>query len=303
MHVRVRNKVRVLGSGVVLSLGAGLLAATLTAPAEAVKSPSAAVVVAPGDCGTATITKADGTPWVCTFGDEFLGTKLDSTKWMPQTTAATGFTNGNTACYTDSTNNIAVGSGSLKLTQKRAAWASTCKAPRGSFSTRYTSGSVMTYSKFTQTYGRFEMKAKFSTTKQPGLQSAFWMYPEVTDAVWPINGEIDIAEWYSKYYDRVIPFLHYQFSYLDPNATNNNCKVANVGSAWHTYAVEWTPTYISFIYDGKPCMTNTAAAGKYPFDKAYMLALTQLVGTGTNAPNWLTPSSGTMTVDYVRGWA
>jgi len=34
-----------------------------------------------------------------------------------------------------------------------------------------------------------------------------------------------------------------------------------------------------------------------------MLALTQLIGTGVNSPNWFTPSTNTMQVDYVRVWA
>lgn len=297
MRSRVRNQVQILVAVVVTTLGMCLLSAAGNSPAGAVAPP-----VSPGDCGPTVLTKADGTPWVCTFGDEFNGNKLDLTKWTPQLTATSGFDQAG-ACYTDSTNNISVSGGVLKLTNKRAAFASTCKSPRGNFSTRNTSGMVSTYTKFTQTYGRFEMKAKFSTSRQPGIQSAFWMYPEVTDAVWPINGEIDIAEWYSKYPDLVIPFLHYQSSYLDPYSTKNTCKVPNVGGTWHTYAVEWTPTYISFIYDDQVCLTNVAAAGKYPFNKAYMLALTQLVGTGPNAPNWMTPSTNTMQVEYVRGWA
>lgn len=300
MRSRVRNQVQILVAVVVSTLGMCLLAAAGNGPAGAASVASVAVTAA--DCGTTVRTKPDGSAWACTFGDEFTGSSLDTTKWTPQLTATSGFAQANT-CFTDSPNNISVSGGILKLTNKRSTFGSTCKSPRGNFVTRNTSGMVSTYTKFTQTYGRFEMRAKFSTSKQPGIQSAFWMYPEVTDAAWPINGEIDIAEWYSKYYGLVIPFLHYQSSYLDPYATKNTCKVANVGGAWHTYAVEWTPTYISFIYDDQVCLTNVAAAGQYPFNKAYMLALTQLVGTGVNAPNWLTPSTNTMQVDYVRGWA
>jgi beta-glucanase (GH16 family) len=300
MAIRARKNVRTLAALTAVAAGLGVLAAVSSAPADAAKTATAAAPAA--SCGTTVVTKADGTPWTCTFGDDFTASTLDQSKWTPQLTATSGFNTG-TACYTANAANIAVSAGTLKLTSKRASFASTCKSPRGNFSSRYTSGMVTTYTKFTQTYGRFEMRAKFSTTKQPGLQSSFWMYPEVTDAAWPTNGEIDIAEWYSKYSTLVIPFLHYSTSYLDVTSTNNTCKVANVGTAWHTYAVEWTPKYISFIYDGQTCLTNTVAAGGYPFNKAYMLALTQLVGTDTNAPNILTPSTGTMEVDYVHGWA
>jgi beta-glucanase (GH16 family) len=301
MAIRARKNRRTVAALAVLVAGLGAVAALSNTPADAAKT--AAVVTPPApDCGTTVVKKVDGTRWVCTFGDDFTAKALDQTKWSPQLTSTSGFNTGG-ACYTDNAANVAVSSGTLKLTSKRALFASTCKSPRGNFSSRYTSGMVTTYTKFTQTYGRFEMRAKFSTTKQPGVQSSFWMYPAVTDAIWPTNGEIDIAEWYSKYPTLVIPFLHYSTSYLDVTSTNNTCKVANVGSAWHTYAVEWTPKYISFIYDGQTCLTNTVAAGGYPFNKAYMLALSQLVGTDTNAPNILTPSAGTMEVDYVHGWA
>ena len=161
---------------------------------------------------------------------------------------------------------------------------------------------MSTFNRFSQAYGRFEIRAKFPTSKLAGLQSALWMYPAVTDMPWPWNGEIDIAEWYSQYYDRVIPFLHYGTSYLDPNATNNNCKVANVGGAWHTYVLEWTPQAIRFIYDGKLCLQNTAVAGGYPFNKAYMVVLSQMLGTGSNAPYARTALPATTQIDYVHVW-
>lgn len=299
MRYRVQNRVQILVAIVITTLGMCLLSAAVNSPAGAVK---AAAVVAVDECGTATLVKSDGTPWTCTFGDDFSGSKLDLTKWSPQLTSTSGYGQGE-ACYTDSSKNVAVSSGVLKLTSKRAFWPTTCKSPRGNFVTKYTSGMISTYSKFTQAYGRFEFRAKFSTSKQPGIQSSIWLYPEVPGNVWPFSGEIDVAEWYSRYSDRVIPFLHYGGSYFDPKATNNNCKVAGVGTAWHTYTLEWTPESISFIYDDEVCLTNTTAAGKDPFDKAYMLALTQLIGTGVNSPNWFTPSTNTMQVDYVRVWA
>jgi beta-glucanase (GH16 family) len=130
------------------------------------------------------------------------------------------------------------------------------------------------------------------------------MYPQNTDyQVWPYSGEIDIAEWYSQYPDLVIPFLHYGTSYLDATATNVNCRVANVGGAWHTYAFEWTPQAMSFIYDGKTCLTNTVVAGQYPFNKPYMLVLSQMLGVGANAPTARTTLPATTQIDYVHVWS
>ncbi|MFL6061368.1 MAG: family 16 glycosylhydrolase [Marmoricola sp.] len=291
-NVRARTRLFV---GLVAVVSAAALVPAI-APAQA--AVRRAAVVSP--CGTATVLKDDGTPWVCTFGDEFTGSKLDPTKWFVQTTANSGYNAGN-ACYTDSTQNVTQSFGTLKLVARKTSRPTTCASPSGSFSTNYSAGTVSTFNRFAQTGGRFEIRAKFPTSRLPGLQSALWMYPAVTDNVWPANGEIDIAEWYSQYYDRVIPYLHYATSYLDPNATNVNCTISNVGS-WHTYTLEWTPTVIRFLYDDKLCMQNSAIAGNYPYTKPYMIVLSQMLGVGSNAPTSRTALPATTTVDYVHVW-
>ncbi|RNL65188.1 glycoside hydrolase family 16 protein [Nocardioides marmoriginsengisoli] len=297
MHARVLKRVRGLAAVVVLGLGTALLATAQLSPAEA-KLPAKAVA---GPCGTAVVLKADGTPWTCTFGDDFTGSTLDTSKWFIQTTANSAYNSGG-ACYTDTKQNVTQSMGSLKLVARKVFKAFVCASPTGSYLTNYTAGTVSTFNRFAQAYGRFEVRAKFPSGRLPGLQSAIWMYPQENTQPWPYNGEIDIAEWYSQYPDRVIPFLHYGSSYMDPNATNTNCKVANVSGAWHTYLLEWTPQAIKISYDGKVCLTNTAVAGQYPFNKAYMLVLSQMLGTGSNAVTSRTQLPATTQIDYVRVW-
>jgi beta-glucanase (GH16 family) len=292
------NQVRLRSRGLLGALAVLLVAGLFSALAPAQAAVRSAVVASP--CGTTTVLKADGTPWVCSFGDDFTGSKVDTSKWFVQTTANSGYNAGG-ACYTDTTSNVTQSFGALKLIARRTSRPTTCATPSGSFSTNYSAGTVSTFNRFTQTNGRFEIRAKFPTSAVPGLQSALWMYPAVTDNVWPANGEIDIAESYSQYPDRVIPYLHYATSYLDPNATNVSCTIANVG-AWHTYTLEWTPTLIQFLYDGKVCMQNSAVAGQYPFTKPYMLVLSQLIGAGSNAPTARTALPATTQVDYVHVW-
>ncbi len=296
MYFRVRKRAKGLVGLVVAALGTGLLTAAAVAPVEAVGA-----TVVPSDCGTAVITKVDGTPWTCTFGDDFSG-RLDGTKWHIQTTLGSGYNAGN-ACYTDSTRNVTQSFGTLKLVAREVSRPFLCQSSTGDFFTTYTAGTVNTFNRFTQAYGRFEVRARFPTSRLPGLQSAIWMYPEDPGPrPWPYSGEIDIAEWYSQYWDRVIPFLHYAGSYQDPKATNVNCLVTNVGN-WHTYVLEWTPEAIRILYDGKLCLENTAAAGQDPFNKAYMLVLSQLIGVGSNAPTAQTQLPAVTTIDYVRVWS
>ena len=61
------------------------------------------------------------------------------------------------------------------------------------------------------------------------------------------------AETYSKYPDRVIPFIHYNQLTDDLSVTNNYCMIADV-SAFHSYVAEWTPAPITITYYGATCL-------------------------------------------------
>lgn len=301
MSVRIRARARNL---------AGLLVAASAVTLLSLSTNEAAGATATGpDCGP-TVLKADGTPWTCTFVDDFDASALDSTKWMPQLTATSGYHSGQ-ECFVDTPDNIAVENGELRLTLQKLKKSFVCESSRDNYRTQYTSGMVMTYTKFTQAYGRFEFRAKFPGGNRPGLQSSLWMWPEKLDPMrWPYSGEIDVAEWYSKYPDRVIPYVHHWYDWLDKgNVTNNNCLVDDV-TDWHTYTLEWTVDAIEILYDGVTCIrttqwTNYRTLGYTPFDKPFMLAITQMMGIGNNKPNFLFPPSypATTTIDYVKVWS
>jgi beta-glucanase (GH16 family) len=260
-------------------------------------------------CG-GSLPKTAGT-WTCTFDDEFNGTKLDSTKWIPVTSALSGATGG-PACYTDSPNNISESGGTLNLTARKEAAPFTCSLQGLPLSTQYTSGQVASTTKFSQTYGRFSVRAKFPATTVAGLQSSLWLWPQNRSAstVWPASGEIDIAEEYSQYADRAFPYVHYLAdpiaTLLTPNTnvvTNNSCRLDDV-NAFHEYTVEWTKSAIHMSYDGKTCLVdNLRPLGASPFDQPYFIALTQALGIGTNAfrPT-ATPLPATTQIDWVRVW-
>lgn len=301
MSQRTRALARTTAGLVVTALSAALLSFSSNETARAVPTGP--------DCGP-TVLKADGTPWVCTFVDDFDANALDLTKWTPQLTATSGYRSGQ-ECFVDTPGNIAVSNGELRLTLLKLKKAFTCASTISNYRTQYTSGMVSTYTKFTQAYGRFEFRAKFPGGSKPGLQSSLWMWPETLDPMrWPYSGEIDVAEWYSKYPDRVIPYVHHWYDWLDRgNVTNNNCLVDDV-TDWHTYTVEWSPEAIEIMYDDVTCIRTTAwanyrALGYQPFDKPFMLAITQMMGIGVNKPNpWNPPKyPATTSVDYVKVWS
>jgi beta-glucanase (GH16 family) len=263
-------------------------------------------------CGNALIKKSTGGYWQCSFADNFDGTKLDRSKWVPQRTDSSGFWDG-TACFVDDPHNVSVSNGTLKLTARKEEAPFYCKYPYslwGNFQTQYTSGMVSTWGKFSQAYGRFEFRARISPAKVRGLQSTLWLWPQDAGhyGAYPASGEIDVAEMFSHYADRAVPYIHYNAAgFGDPNVTNNNCMISNL-AAFHTYAVEWTTSSIKIIYDGRTCLTDEWNPGwplskPMPFDQPFIVALTQGLGLGGNAFDpATTPLPATTQVDYVRVW-
>ncbi|MHB8736612.1 MAG: glycoside hydrolase family 16 protein [Terriglobales bacterium] len=258
-----------------------------------------------------------GGQWTCSFDDEFDSSTGDATSvsdtwWTPQVTATSGYTTGSSravACYVDSPNNISVSGGALHLTVRKESAPFQC----GSLSTQYTGGMVSTVSRFSQTYGRFEVRALLPQTLLPGLQETLWLYPQsLTYGPWPASGELDFAEFYSLYSVLAVPFVHYNHDFppaellSDTNRTTADCAIDP--AQYNDYAVTWQPGSFTITINGRVCMTdNYQASGGVPaaapFDQPFFIALTQALGSGLNAYDpLLTPLPATMSIDYVRVW-
>ena len=257
-------------------------------------------------CGLRPV-KADGTPWSCTFVDTFGGTALDRTKWVPQTVFASGnYPLGAFACYYDDPANISVSGGALHLTVRNTSPPRSCTDPVfGTIPTPYSAGMVSTYHLFSQQYGRFEARFRTQKTDQPGLQEAWWLWPDDREGPlgsWPLAGEIDIVETYSQYPGLGVPYLHY-------TANDNGGPVPGLNTAWdcpaergvyNTYTLVWTATSIQSYVNGTSCLLNTS--GNPAFMKKYILNLTQALGYGANSYTGTAPMPATMDVDYVKVW-
>ena len=260
-------------------------------------------------CGYTLFRKADGQYWSCTFADNFSDTSVDPTKWMiTETSDASGYHSGQ-ECMVNRPGNVSISGGSLRLTVRKEAEPFLCNSPHGAYQTQYTGGTLTTHGRFAQAYGRCEFRAKFPDTKVAGVHSSLWMFPQAQKyGAWPASGEIDVAEFYSQYPDRAIPYVHYKQDGYDPTATNNYCMIADP-TAFHTYVVEWTTTKITVKYDGATCIEHVIdpaapMAAPAPFDDPFNVVLTQALGVQSNAfdPD-KTPLPATMQVDYVRAWS
>jgi len=273
----------------------------IDSPASAAEQPPAA------DCG-ATVYKGPEKAWRCTFADDFDGTALDTDKWRPLTTANSNL-HGGGDCWVEDSKNISVVDGRLRLTSQREDDTFACTMENGtSFDSQVNSGSVSTFGKFAQTYGRWDIRARFPEVTLPGSQSSLWIAPHRNHyGLWPVSGEIDIAEFYSLYPDRLLPYIHYELSSPDSTVTNTKCMVTDPWN-FHTYSAVWTPGRIVISIDGTVCVDHKVHAaspleGSQPFDQEFVINLTQTLGVGTNTPVAGLPMPLTTEVDYVKVWS
>ena len=249
--------------------------------------------------------KDRGSWWSCSFHDDFEGTGLDRGRWVASTAFSSGNVLGAGACYLDDPSVVSVSGGALRLSVRSLPAPMLCPAGSPLLFSSHAAGMVTTYGLFSQRYGRFEARYRSAAVPGPGLQEAFWLWPDTRyapDRPWPASGEIDIVETYSVRPDLAIPFLHY-------TANDNGGPVPGVNTAWdctawrgewHTYTLEWSPTRLEIWVDGQSCLVNTS--DDPAFDKRYVVNLTAALGIGDNSHTGAVPLPATMDVDYVRVW-
>lgn len=243
----------------------------------------------------------------CTFDDEFNANQLNTNLWVPTTTAATGYRVG-PECYVSDSSTISESGGALHLTTNRLAQPMTCTLPNGStYQSSYTSGMVSTSGKFSQTYGHYEIRARFPNVTSPGTHSALWLYPQKQWYGLGSSGEIDMVEHYSLWPTADISTVVYPNTISTNHHVSHGCTFDNP-AAYHVYSLDWTATSMRFSYDSTPCWTTTWSPlapllSSEPFDKPFFICLTEAMGTGVNALDQSHVSlPASMDIDYVRVW-
>jgi len=158
----------------------------------------------------------------------------------------------------------------------------------------YTSGVITTYKSFSQLYGYFEMRAEMPAGA--GFWPAFWLLPENNS--WP--PELDVTEQIG-----AKPGIDYVTAHTNVGGFNSTIGSAiDVGDTYqgfHTYGVNWTPTTITWYFDGQEIATCATPADMHT--PMYMIANLAVGGAGS-WPGPATPgSTATMQIDYVRAYA
>ena len=225
------------------------------------------------------------------WSDEFDGTTIDRSIWSFDS----GPANDNIHYFTDRLENARVEDGRLHIIAARE--------PYQGY--EYTSALLKTSRSVYWRYGRIEASIKLPATY--GLVPAFWMLPEDnTYGWWPESGEIDIMEHPTNEISRIYGTAHtgaYNW-FTGSQPRGSSIQVWDAHTAFHVYAVEWTPESIEFYVDEQKYYTFYKFGSEpetWPFDEPFYLILSMAVGGGwVGEPYAAGVFPAVMEVDYVR---
>ncbi len=232
--------------------------------------------------------------WTLTFQDEFNGTTLDTSKWntcYEDQGAGTGTPctlqgNAEMELY-QPTGQLTEANGVLTIEgDKRDVVDPVTGAPY-----HYPSGMIASWSKFSQTHGYFEMRAKLPAGT--GFWPAFWM--DNDNHSWP--PEIDILEMIGNMPDgpHVGAIQSQSGAYLAKYV-----YTFDTSTAYHTYGLEWDSNNLTYYYDGQMVAQTYAASNMT--NPMQLIANLAIGGSWPGAPMPATVFPAYMQIDYIRAW-
>ena len=160
------------------------------------------------------------------WSDEFDGDALDENTWS-YNTGGNGWGNNEKQYYTSRPENIRVRNGMLEIEARKEQYENN----------EYTSARIMSKSKKTFTYGKFESRIKFPGGG--GTWPAFWMMGN--SGGWPNCGEIDIIEHVGNMDSRASFAVH---TVMKNGTRGNNWSSTKwfdypLSADFHVYGIEW----------------------------------------------------------------
>jgi beta-glucanase (GH16 family) len=169
----------------------------------------------------------------------------------------------------------------------------------------FSSARIHTAGKMDALYGRVEVRAVLPHIR--GTWPAIWAMPTyLVYGAWPTCGEIDIMEHVGYDPGTIHASVHTEtYNHSIGTQRTAQIQIPDFNTAYHVYALEWTPTQIKMFVDGVHYFTFANEGTGYrewPFDKPFHVILNIAVGGswgglhGVSKTGW--PQR--MTVDYVR---
>ena len=220
--------------------------------------------------------------WKLAFHDEFDGQALDLDKWNP-TDPWGRERNHELQAYV--TNAFEVKGGILRIPAEKG------EAFYGGKQRSFTSGMMSTYRKFSQQYGRFEIRCR--VPKGKGMWPAFWLLPEPLG--WP--PEIDVLEILGHEPNKIYLTHHFREEQKKRGSHGGSWSGPDFSAEFHEFAVEWSPKAIVWFIDG---VERFRSEKSIPQGKMYMLVNLAVGGDWPGAPDEKTQLPAAFEVDYVR---
>lgn len=242
--------------------------------------------------------------WKLVWSDEFDGGKLDRSKWGFDVDCWGGG-NDERQCYTKSAGNAAVENGVLVITARHERTEGAAlplnlrhgsATPEAQVSRDFSSARLTTRGKAAWRYGKVEVRARLPQGQ--GTWPAIWMLPERDSyGAWAASGEIDILEAVNLGVpcarcpggreDTILGTLHFGGKWPGNLHKGEEAAFPEVlDGGFHTYAVEWLPDRIVWLFDGRPyaerrvgewSTTGSRESGA-PFDKPFHLIMNLAIG-------------------------
>lgn len=249
--------------------------------------------------------------WKLAWSDEFDKPGLpDPAKWNYEE----GFIRNNEAQYytRERSENARVEKGMLVIEARKEQFKNAAYDPgstnrnarRSKEYAEYTSASLITRGKAAWTYGRIEVKAKLPEGR--GTWPAIWTLGTERQAGWPACGEIDIMEFVGFEPGIIHANVHTKkYNHMKGNNKGSQITIADASTAFHVYALEWSPQKLDFFVDGKKYFTydnEGSGADAWPFDKDQYLILNLAIGGAWGGSKGIDPSIFPQRyyIDYVR---
>ncbi|MEU0466319.1 glycoside hydrolase family 16 protein [Amycolatopsis sp. NPDC006131] len=137
-----------------------------------------------------------------------------------------------------------------------------------------------------QTYGRWEVRARFPAPADPDFNPVLLLWPESDTNT---DGEIDFAEIYDPARQYVESWLHGPGN-IDAGHTRKDLDITQ----WHNYAVEWQPDHVTCYIDGLAWATY-GTPGTIPSEPMHLV-----IQQNHNRHKPTAPIRSTAEVDWVR---
>lgn len=229
--------------------------------------------------------------WILTFSDEFNENSVNTDFWSTKFSWGQHLSGQERCLFIDEAFKFDNGIMKIICEEKDTIgdvflpdWSSTKKQ----FS--YTTGHLYSKYKFSQRYGRFEIRAKTAFGK--GFNSAFWM---MTDSGWP--PEIDIFEVLGKDPNLLRTTNHFLNSEGKRTQASRKTITADLSSSFNTYAIEWSPSEIVWYLNDQIVFKSSEGIPQEPM---YLIISHAMDSDFSGFVDESTPLPAYFEIDYVR---